>query len=229
MANPILAIAAAIAAAAYAIWSNWDTLGPMFVGLWERIKAAFAAGWEWVKSSTSAALQWFFNLPTRFMELGSQIMQGMVRGIESGLGKVKEAITGAGDATISWFKEKLGIHSPSRVFAQLGGFTMAGLQQGIAGGQDGPLSAVLGVAKRLTAAGAGIALGIAGPAMAMQLDQRGPMRPRHQQQPWPHLRPSALSFTPHRAWMKKHWPRPWRGNWRNSKTNRRPAAAAAGG
>jgi hypothetical protein len=229
MANPILAIAAAIAAAAYAIWSNWDMLGPMFVGLWERIKAAFAAGWEWVKSSTSAALQWFFNLPTRFMELGSQIMQGMVRGIESGLGKVKEAITGAGDATISWFKEKLGIHSPSRVFAQLGGFTMAGLQQGIAGGQDGPLSAVLGVAKRLTAAGAGIALGIAGPAMAMQLDQRGPMRPRRQQQPWPHLRPSALSFTPHRAWMKKHWPRPWRGNWRNSKTNRRPAAVAAGG
>jgi hypothetical protein len=42
---------------------------------------------------------------------------------------VKGAITGAGEATIGWFKEKLGIHSPSRVFAELGGFTMAGLHQ----------------------------------------------------------------------------------------------------
>ena len=174
--NPIGLVITAIATGAYLIWRNWDTIGPKFTAMWEAIKAAFVAGWEWVKSSTSAALQWFFNLPARFVELGSQIMQGMVRGIESGLTKVKDAITGAGDATITWFKEKLGIHSPSRVFAQLGGFTMAGLQQGIAGGQDGPLSAVLGVAKRLTAAGAGIALGVAGPAMANQLDQRGPMR-----------------------------------------------------
>ncbi|WP_287880714.1 hypothetical protein [Aquitalea sp.] len=174
--NPIGLVITAIAAGAYLLWRNWDTIGPKFAAMWEAIKAAFAAGWEWVKSSTSAALQWFFNLPARFVELGSQIMQGMVRGIESGLAKVKDAITGAGDATITWFKEKLGIHSPSRVFAKLGGFTMAGLQQGIAGGQDGPLSAVLGVAKRLTAAGAGIALGVAGPAMANQLDQRGPMR-----------------------------------------------------
>lgn len=174
--NPIGLAITAIAAGAYLIWRNWDTLGPKFAAIWEAIKSAFAAGWEWVKSSTSAALQWFFNLPARFMELGSQIMQGMVRGIDAGLDKVKDAITGAGEATITWFKEKLGIHSPSRVFAQLGGFTMAGLQQGIAGGQGGPLSAVLGVAKRLTAAGAGIALGVAGPAMANQLDQRGPMR-----------------------------------------------------
>ncbi|WP_199103195.1 phage tail tape measure protein [Aquitalea sp. ASV11] len=173
--NPISLVITAIATGAYLIWRNWDTLGPKFAAMWEAIKAAFASGWEWVKSSTSAALQWFFNLPARFVELGSQIMQGMVRGIETGLGKVKDAITGAGDATITWFKEKLGIHSPSRVFAQLGSFTMAGLQQGIAGGQDGPLSAVLGVAKRLTTAGA-ITLGMAGTAMAMQLDQRGPMR-----------------------------------------------------
>ncbi|WP_374558003.1 hypothetical protein [Aquitalea pelogenes] len=58
---------------------------------------------------------------------------------------------------------------------RLGGYTMAGLQQGIAAGQDGPLSAVLGIAKRLTAAGA-ITLGLANPVMAQQLDQRGQMR-----------------------------------------------------
>ncbi|MFU1925356.1 thiamine pyrophosphate-dependent enzyme, partial [Klebsiella pneumoniae] len=44
-----------------------------------------------------------------------------------------------------------GIHSPSRVFADLGGFTMAGLAQGLGAGQAGPLGwtipAALGVVK----------------------------------------------------------------------------------
>lgn len=175
MANPIVAIAAVIAAAAYAIWRNWDTLGPKFKAIWKAIKQAFADGWQSIKDKASQALDGFCSLPDKFKELGSQLMQGLVRGIETGLAKVKDAITGAGDATITWFKDKLGIHSPSRVFAQLGGYTMAGLQQGIAAGQDGPLSAVLGIAKRLTAAGA-ITLGVASPVMAQQLDQRGPMR-----------------------------------------------------
>ena len=110
------------------------------------------------------------------MTLGSQIMQGMVNGITKGLGAVKAAITGAGEATIGWFKEKLGIHSPSRVFAELGGFTMEGLHQGIENGQGGPLGAVMNVAKRLTAAGAGIAIGAAsGLAGAVTMDTRPPL------------------------------------------------------
>lgn len=99
------------------------------------------------------------------------LMQGMVAGITNGLSAVKAAITGAGDNTISWFKEKLGIHSPSRVFASLGGYTMAGLEQGLLQGQKGPLDAVTGMGKQLTAAGA---MGI-GAGRPLTMDNRPPL------------------------------------------------------
>ncbi|MFA8392095.1 phage tail tape measure protein [Burkholderia ubonensis] len=126
----------------------------------------------------AAVLSWFgVDLPTRFTAFGQQILQGLANGISNGLGNVKTAIQSAGDSAIGWFREKLGIHSPSRVFAALGGFTMAGLEQGLREGQDGPLSTVLEVGKRIVAAGAGI--GITGAAIAggapLTVDNRPPL------------------------------------------------------
>ncbi|UEP34878.1 hypothetical protein LL998_00850 [Burkholderia ambifaria] len=113
----------------------------------------------------------------RFAEFGSNLMSGLVNGITNGLGAVKTAIQSAGDSVVGWFKERLGIHSPSRVFAALGGFTMAGLDQGLREGQDGPLSTVLEIGKRIVAAGAGI--GITGAAIAggapLAVDSRPPL------------------------------------------------------
>ena len=40
LAGPIGLAAAAIGAAAYLIWDNWETVGPLLIGLWERIKDA---------------------------------------------------------------------------------------------------------------------------------------------------------------------------------------------
>lgn len=99
------------------------------------------------------------SIPTKFFELGSNIMQGIGNGILSGLGYVKDALTGAGASMIGWFKEKLGIHSPSRVFAELGGFTMQGLTNGLNDGHLDAISSVKETAKKLTAIGAGIVLG----------------------------------------------------------------------
>ena len=99
------------------------------------------------------------ELPSKFTDFGGMLMDGMVNGITAGLGKVKDAITGAGESTISWFKEKLGIHSPSRVFAQLGGFTMAGLGQGLANGEGGVLKQIAGTARAMTEAGTSLLTG----------------------------------------------------------------------
>ena len=70
-----------------------------------------------------------------------------------------DAVSGVADRTIGLFKEKLGIHSPSRVFAALGGFTMAGLQEGLTDGAGGPLGTVQRMATKLAGIGAGIAIG----------------------------------------------------------------------
>ncbi|WP_278940682.1 phage tail tape measure protein [Pseudomonas helleri] len=113
------------------------------------------------------------ELPGKFTEFGSMILDGLVNGLTSGLAKVKETITGIGDSTIGWFKEKLDINSPSRVFAELGGFTMAGLTQGLEGGQKGPLNALTSLTKQLTAVSALALSATTLPALAV--DDRPPI------------------------------------------------------
>ncbi|HDR9048595.1 TPA: hypothetical protein QDA94_002820 [Burkholderia vietnamiensis] len=146
MANPILAIIGLLAMAAIYIWQNWDTLGPKFVALWETIKGAFGAAgdwikakWdatvEWVKSSFSGIGDWFGNIGARFTEIGGHLIDGLVAGITNGLGAVKDSITNVASSTVGWFKEKLGIHSPSRVFGELGGFISQGAAIGMEGEQ----------------------------------------------------------------------------------------------
>lgn len=165
--NPVVlvitAIALAIGAAAYLIWKNWATLGPKFAALWEGIKSQFAS-----------LMTWFAELPSRFVQFGADILQGLARGITGALGSVKDAITGAGSAVVGWFKEKLGIHSPSRVFAQLGGYTMQGLEQGLLKGQSGPLAAVAGLGRQLTQAGT-LTVGVGAAGSALAIDNRPPL------------------------------------------------------
>ncbi len=82
-----------------------------------------------------------------FSIIGESIVDGLVAGITGALGKVQDAITGLADSTVGWFKEKLGIASPSRVMMRLGGYTAEGFALGLEGGAgriDGAFSAALG-------------------------------------------------------------------------------------
>lgn len=186
MMNPIGLAVMAIAGAAYLIYKYWDPIKAYFLGLWEEVKAGFNGGFAGIAKlildfsplglfyrAFAGVMNYFgVEMPGKFSEFGTMLMQGMVQGITNGLGAVKGAITGAAESTVTWFKEKLGIHSPSRVFASLGGFTMAGLEQGLVKGQQGPLAAVTNMGKQLVAAGA-IGFGAAGGAIAM--DNRAPL------------------------------------------------------
>lgn len=186
--NPIGLWVTAFVIAAAVIYRYWGPIKGFFSGAWAEIKAAFHGGIMGISAllvnwsplglfykGIAAVLSWFgVKLPGQFSQFGSMMLQGLISGITNGLGAVKAAIVGAGGAVIGWFKEKLGIHSPSRVFAQLGGFTMAGLDQGLTAGQKGPLSTVIDFTKRVTAVGAGIAL--AAPAAAgIAIDSRPPI------------------------------------------------------
>ena len=59
---------------------------------------------------------------------------------------MKDAITNVADSTVGWFKEKLGIHSPSRVFGELGGFIGQGAALGMDGEQGRVAKAAIGLA-----------------------------------------------------------------------------------
>jgi hypothetical protein len=70
--------------------------------------------------SVVAPVRWFgIDMPARFSDFGANLLDGLVNGIRSRLANVRAAITSIGDSVANWFKDKLGIRSPSRVFAAL--------------------------------------------------------------------------------------------------------------
>ena len=77
---------------------------------------------------------------------GAAIVQGMANGITSRIAAVRDAISMAAGDAVDWFKEKLGIHSPSRVFMQLGSYVGEGAALGIQNGEGMVRQAALGMA-----------------------------------------------------------------------------------
>ncbi|MFU2572157.1 phage tail tape measure protein [Pseudomonas aeruginosa] len=170
-ANPVVlaiaAVVAVLAGAAYLIYRNWDAVKAYLLGLWEEIKAGFDGGIGGILSTLmnfsplgliyrafSGVLGYLgIDLPARFTDFGNMIVQGLVNGLLAGIGQIKRAVQRVGGAAIDWFKDKLGIHSPSRVFADLGGFTMVGLAQGLGAGQAGPLGVIARLGQGLVNAG----------------------------------------------------------------------------
>ncbi|EZP41401.1 Bacteriophage-related tail transmembrane protein [Janthinobacterium lividum] len=171
------------------ITASWAPISAFFADIWSRLRTVCAGGmgsitaliinWSPVGvfyQAFAGVLSWFgIKLPAQFTEFGANILRGLVNGITGSMGAVKDAISNAGSSTIAWFKEKLGIHSPSRVFAQLGDYTMQGLAVGLDRSEDAPIAKVSSLAQRLTQLGAGIAIGTATALPASAFDTRAPL------------------------------------------------------
>lgn len=187
--NPVAlaigAVVAVLAGAAYLIYSNWDAVKLYFSNAWTEIKAGFSGGIGGILNTLAnfspigliyqafaGVLSYLgVDLPSRFTEFGNMLVNGLVNGLLAGLGQIKNAVSSVADSAINMFKEKLGIHSPSRVFTALGGFTMAGLTQGLQSGQDGPLGAITDMGKQVVSAGQRALGAVAGPLGAIALPQ----------------------------------------------------------
>lgn len=179
--NPIGLAITLLVTAGWLLYKNWDGVVGGLKAIWADLTRVAKAVWGEITSAFdggligvgqlivnwsplglfykafAAVMSWFgVDLPSKFTDFGAMLMQGLVNGIKNSLGAVKGAITGAGAATVDWFKDKLGIRSPSRVFAELGGYTMQGLAQGINKQQREPLRAVASVSERMAGATSGI-------------------------------------------------------------------------
>ena len=156
LANPVGLVLTAIAGAAYLIWRNWDKIGPLLGRVWDHIKAGFDSAWTWLT-----------GLPGRMLDIGQQIVSGLIDGIKSRLGAARDAVVGLGESVRDGLKNLLGIRSPSRVFAEMGGFLGDGLSQG--------MRASLGVVKAAAGAMAGAAMvALSPPALAAPAVQAMP-------------------------------------------------------
>ncbi|MHA6717909.1 phage tail tape measure protein [Sphingomonas sp. RS6] len=181
----VVAAVVALGAAAYAIYANWGRIGAWFSNLWQGIKSATWSAIQFVTrillnftpqgllvKGFMALLAWMRGpLGQRMIAAGGDIVRGIITGITGMLGRLKDTIVGAASAAANWFKGKLGIHSPSRLFASFGGFMMQGLDRGIAGDQDLPVDRIDGLASRLAGA---VATGTAALAVGAASASPGP-------------------------------------------------------
>lgn len=90
----------------------------------------------------SSLINGLASIPGRLVSVGKNIIQGLVNGITGSASSVINAIGGVVNNAIDWAKGLLGIHSPSKVFAEIGDFTMQGMEEGINSGLKGVLRTV---------------------------------------------------------------------------------------
>ncbi|MDQ0250951.1 hypothetical protein J2W22_003015 [Sphingomonas kyeonggiensis] len=148
----IAVIVAALAAAAYAIYANWGPISNFFSKLCARIGSAFMGAVNFLRS-----------LIPSWSSIGKMMLEGLLTALDPL--RLARHIMGLGARAVTALKAVLGIKSPSRVFAAIGGHMMAGLDQGLDRGVGGPLSRLSGIGNQMTAAMAGSAL-MATPAAA---------------------------------------------------------------
>ena len=157
------------------IYQNWDAIAAGGLRLWTGLVSALSTLWNGTVSmvqsifsgGVSAWLQALLNfsplgvlwsaittalgalgiqVPQQFMSLGGFIVDGLIGGITNKLAALKDTVVGAATAVAGWFKEKLGIASPSKVFTEFGGWISEGAAVGMEKGQAAVRTAALAVA-----------------------------------------------------------------------------------
>lgn len=103
----ILAIAAAIAIGVL-LWKNWDKIREAAGNLLEGIKATIGNVRDAIVTGIQAAINWITSLPAEALKWGSDIIDGIVSGIQSAVGRVGEAVKGVADK----IKSFLGFSEP---------------------------------------------------------------------------------------------------------------------
>lgn len=125
--------------------SAWSGVSDYFGQLWDGITSFFDSGIGNITATIlnwsplglfyqafAGVLSWFgIDLPAKFTEFGSNLISGLVNGIRNAWEGAKQIVSDLGDGIKGWFAEKLGIHSPSRVFKGYGVNVVEGLAIGM--------------------------------------------------------------------------------------------------
>lgn len=84
-----------------------------------------------VQSGMQRAYSTIVGFVGQFASAGMDLMRGLVQGIMNGMSWVVNAARNVAKSAVNAAKSVLGIHSPSRVFKEIGGYTMQGFGIGI--------------------------------------------------------------------------------------------------
>ena len=113
-----------LATAAYMWYSRWEDIKGGAIALWTDLVA----------------------LKDSFFQAGADLIGGLVNGVTSRLSGLRDTVVAVAGSVADWFKERLGINSPSRVFMEYGGWISEGAAIGMQKGQSLVAAAAMGLA-----------------------------------------------------------------------------------
>lgn len=129
--------------------SGGDTLTKVFMFLGEAIAFVAAAAvmmtqpifaiigaLAMLKTTVTQVWNSMMEFAASFFSVGAAIIDGIVGGITSGVGKVVDTIKSLGSSALAAMGVSIDAHSPSRKFAKVGGYMPAGVVEGVEGGTD---------------------------------------------------------------------------------------------
>lgn len=139
---PVLLAVGAITVATATIAAFW----PEIIAAKDAMIDMVQNGIELMRVKFAELMEFLRGLPAQMLEIGQNIIQGLIDGImqkwDSVKGAVTDIATGISDSFTGFFK----IRSPSRLMMQYGGYLSEGLAIGIKGGASGAVSAMSSLA-----------------------------------------------------------------------------------
>ena len=104
---------------------------------------------EYISSAIASAKEWLSSFATDALELGSNIVDGIIEGIRSRISGAVNAAVELGSSVKNAFASVLDIASPSKVFEAFGGFITKGLVGGILGSSADAGKAAVGLGEEV--------------------------------------------------------------------------------
>lgn len=121
---------------------NWlgDTIGGAFTGAWDKIVEIWEGAGDWFSDIVEDIVGFFTGLPDEMLEIGADMIDGLVEGIEDAIDSVGNFFGNIADGIVGGFKSVFGIHSPSTLMRdEIGLMLGEGVGEGLLASTKGVL------------------------------------------------------------------------------------------
>lgn len=145
---PVLLAIAAITVLTAGLSAFW----PEIVAVKDAIIDMIKNGVDLIKVKFEAVMTYLRDLPSQMLQIGGDIIDGLVNGILAKWENVKGSVTGVWDDMAGGVKDFFRIRSPSRLMMEYGGYISEGLAVGIKGSSDLAVSEMNRLAQQVDSA-----------------------------------------------------------------------------
>lgn len=128
------------------IVNGFNAVKTSITNVWNNVKSFTSTAWETIKTTVSNAINavktTISNIVSSMFSIGADLIRGLWNGISSVVDWIKSKISGFCSGIVSSIKSFFGIHSPSKVFAEIGEYLDLGLAEGITDNTKSAINAV---------------------------------------------------------------------------------------